>query len=377
MELEFDKEMDAILRKARGDTAASSGSVVSAHIDADSVAAFAENALPDKAKLLYMEHFADCDGCRKLLSQTVLMNAEAVSATGGAASSSVAAAAIPWYQSIFRTPNLAFTMGALVLAFSGFLGYLALQNRTDSNNVALSRAPEQKPAEPYSSGEAPSAASNSPANTAANSANSSAPVMPYAESNSTVGTSGPSAGKAGEYDSSGVGKGDPSTTADADKKLSLDRAEEQPAKPVAAAPAPPRDQLATMRDEAKTETARERNKDDVALAKKKESEDARNNRRDGGNAASKSGPSRASGQVQMQNQSITGYDMSSTRSAGGKTFEKRNGAWYDSAYHGQATTSVRRGTDAYKKLDKGLRSIGDNLGGTVVVVWKEKAYRIN
>ena len=93
MELEFDKEIDAIRRKARSDTAVSTVAVSSAHIDADSVAAFAENALPEKAKLLYMEHFADCDGCRKLLSQTVLMNAEAVSATSGAASSSVTGSA--------------------------------------------------------------------------------------------------------------------------------------------------------------------------------------------------------------------------------------------------------------------------------------------
>ncbi len=61
---------------------------------------------------------------------------------------------------------------------------------------------------------------------------------------------------------------------------------------------------------------------------------------------------------------------------GRKSFNNRDGVWYDSAYHGQATTNVRRSTPEYNKLDSGLRNIANTLGGTVVVVWKSKAYRI-
>ena len=68
--------------------------------------------------------------------------------------------------------------------------------------------------------------------------------------------------------------------------------------------------------------------------------------------------------------------MPVTRSVGGKTFNNRNGAWYDSAYKNQATMNFRRGTDEYKKLDSGLRNIADTIGGTVVLVWKGKAYRV-
>ena len=71
-----------------------------------------------------------------------------------------------------------------------------------------------------------------------------------------------------------------------------------------------------------------------------------------------------------------GYEMSVTRLVGGRTFNNRNGAWYDSAYHGQGTTDIRRGTEEFRKLDGGLRSIASKLGGVVVVVWKDKAYRI-
>jgi len=65
-----------------------------------------------------------------------------------------------------------------------------------------------------------------------------------------------------------------------------------------------------------------------------------------------------------------------TTTVSGKTFKRTNNAWYDSAYKGQPTINITRGTKEYKKLDSGLRGIAENLGGTVIVVWKERAYRI-
>jgi hypothetical protein len=67
---------------------------------------------------------------------------------------------------------------------------------------------------------------------------------------------------------------------------------------------------------------------------------------------------------------------SETRTAGGKVFRRADKVWYDSAFSGQRTISVRRNSGEYKKLDAGLRSIADNVGGVVVVVWKGRAYRI-
>ena len=65
-----------------------------------------------------------------------------------------------------------------------------------------------------------------------------------------------------------------------------------------------------------------------------------------------------------------------TTNVGGRTFRRANNVWTDAAYRGQSATNVTRGTKEYKKLDSGLRAIAENLGGTVIVVWKEKAYRI-
>ena len=85
-----------------------------------------------------------------------------------------------------------------------------------------------------------------------------------------------------------------------------------------------------------------------------------------------------SGPLQSQSNQVNNNiaEMAVTRLVSGKRFENRERVWYDSAYRGQATANVNRGTDTYKKLDGGLRKIADTLGGTVVVVWKEKAYRI-
>jgi len=68
---------------------------------------------------------------------------------------------------------------------------------------------------------------------------------------------------------------------------------------------------------------------------------------------------------------------SDRKRVGGKTFEFRSGAWYDTTYRGQGTVNVRRRTENYDRLDRGLRSIADSFIGTVVTVWNGKAYRID
>jgi len=68
--------------------------------------------------------------------------------------------------------------------------------------------------------------------------------------------------------------------------------------------------------------------------------------------------------------------MSSLRTAGGKNFELRDGIWYDTAYSGQGKKDVKRGTEKFLRLDAGLRSIADQIGGTVVVVWNGQAFKI-
>lgn len=90
MRSEFDKEMDSLLREGarrgraapvRRDTAASvreeEGSLLratppGAHLDADEQNAYAENSLPASARTHYAAHLADCDVCRRSVTQLAL-----------------------------------------------------------------------------------------------------------------------------------------------------------------------------------------------------------------------------------------------------------------------------------------------------------------
>ena len=67
----FDKEIDSLLRRtarapagARGN--GSGASRPDTHLDADELAAFAEGALPEAARMNVVSHLADCGECRSL-----------------------------------------------------------------------------------------------------------------------------------------------------------------------------------------------------------------------------------------------------------------------------------------------------------------------
>ena len=388
MELEFDKEIDAILRRAgsaRGVLVGDSPPEPKKHLDADVIAAFAENALPDAAKQLYTKHFADCDRCRRILTHTILMNAEAdVTAADSAVAIPTAEPHVPWYVKLFKTQNLALAMGALVLVFGGLITYVGLQKRSQSTTADVAQVKDPAPVHSASFDNNAAQAANVPAeqspmaaaNTAANAAN-------VISSGSAIAMSSPTGSLAPDSLSrSDADAAKEKQPAAEDKFKSADSVSTTDSKTVASAPAPP---PATggaapgARAETKPEPAKPTDsKDDESTLPIRGRSVENLNMRDMPPAAlKKSGPTRSGpmGNNQTQTQSNVG-DMAVTRRSGGKTFQNRDGAWYDMAYHGQSTSDYRRGTDEYKKLDGGLRKIADSIGGTVVVVWKDKAYRI-
>ena len=384
MELEFDKEIDAILRKARGSTAAAVNAADGTHLDADTIAAFAENALPQASRMLYMRHLADCDRCRKQLAQAAIFINEADRAAASSVSAPVIEVKVPWYQKLFTTQGLAVAMGALVLTLGAGLVYLMIQSG-GSSSVSVSQVTEQ---------EAPKSA---PAfgGSAETTANTSANIAIDQNTNRAAAVDGlPQSGQIA-VNSSGIGTGTgyssmPSNTAvgavrsqpadDIQPRVTDSTAGAEPPRPVTAAPPPPPKALDGVdadeerKKDAQAEKTESKNLD---LSKRRETEDRRSYRRDMPPAASKAGPSRA-GPLQNQSNQTNNqvYEMPVTRRVGGKSFNNRDGAWYDSAYHGQATINYRRSSVDYKQLDPKARRIADTLGGTVVIVWKGKAYRI-
>jgi hypothetical protein len=369
MEFEFDKEIDAILRKARhGEVVTSAGS----HLDADEISAFAENAVSNAARQRFTSHLADCTRCRKILSNVIVFNSEAeTEAASSAVPVETAETKTPWFRKLFVFPQLAYAMGGLVLLFSGFFGYLILRNLPGAGSSEVSystnkAAITEKPA--------PQAASNSNAAT-----NSSVPAT-----NSSVQTNTTSTANSASLPSSNTMT---AATPAADKKAiapELNSPAESVRPAIVPQSTPPLQDAVTgnaqSEELAKTSPAaptagaaaqnrakEERQKNETKDAARPDDTETVTAERDDSKLKSMSMPKAAKKPTP---------NAGETRSVGGKTFNNVGGIWFDSALGRQKQKTVRRGTSEYQKLDAGLRSIADSLGGTVVILWNGKAYRI-
>jgi hypothetical protein len=405
MELEFDKEIDAILRKnARGPTTAAS--LTSAHLEPDEIAAFAENALPANARSFYIKHLADCDRCRTVLSQTISLipEAEPVAASSVVDIPLVSLKEPTWFQKLFAMPGLATMMGGLVIVFVALLGYMIYQGGFGGKTEVASVRRSESVAENRTFSDQPAPSANAASNSANTAASSSSPAITSEGSplNKTIGqsdvaTDQPVTDGLDQKQPADGEKNEVSREEDRSRAASPPAAE--PAAPVAAAPMMKEQpktadadakKLSERKVEDKRDVAKTESADTVTAAKPELSKDAsiqnnsvnvQNNQQNVGGAASKSKSGPYRNMDQQRNVSpVAGArsddEAPANRRAGGKSFEKKEGVWYDVVYHGQPTINIRRGTGEYKVLDSGLRSIAESVGGTVVVVWKDKAYRI-
>jgi hypothetical protein len=392
MELEFDKEMDALLRQAAG-RGVLVGDSPKKHMDADAIAAFAENALPEKSRMIYTQHLAVCDPCRTTLAGLIALNAEAEPAMAAAAAPA-AAASVPWYRALFASRNLAYTMGALVLVFGGLLGFIVLQNNSPNADLAFSTAKDPQTAENVPA-RAEGANSLFAANTSSNAATNSygeiprsvgvAEEQPPTEPN--VAAAPPSAFSATSNTAAAPDKDQSAVALDKEKA-----AAGQPA-PV---DAPKREEDERAKNEVKlAATEPQMRKQDAAGTvfqnQQNQMTPGAGNKTVGPSRSDNQRDNRAYDSRQLDDKALlkskkaekpaaaaesTDSMTATVKRAGGKTFELKQGAWYDTAFQGQKTKNVRRSSDDYRKLDGGLRSIADTIGGTVVVVWNGKAYRI-
>ena len=381
MDVDFDKEIDTLLRKAHRDAPVLVGDYASSgHLDADEISAFAENAMPEKSRALYSAHLADCDRCRKMLSNLLVMNAESAPAAAPSLSAITIAerAAEPWYRRLFLFPNLAYVMGGLVLLFAGFLGYTVMRNAS-SGDAFVSQVSEKAEtrggpnfqAEP----ELPIALANS--NAASNMAANTATAT-----DALVGRDANSSPEARAITEATPVAG-PRTN---ENNFVLDgvEANSPPAPPpVAAAEAAPKDKERD-RDDAKLKVEEKATGTTLDLAKNDNI-----SKQQQYSLPAQSGPMRNNENLynrQLENlqrrpaakraEQAEDESPSGRRAVGGKTFERKQSVWYDVTYQGRPTINVRRGTDEYNRLDGGLRAIANSLSGTVVVVWGAKAYRI-
>lgn len=384
---EFDKGMDVLLRQAaQGETAFAAENLKSAiqnpksfHLDADEISLFAENALPPKLRENAVLHFADCDRCRRILSDLIAETPanEIVSA----AQTEVFAPVIPWYRKLFAFPNLVYTLGALVLVFSGLVALTIVQSVDNAKNTEISRVSERPIGAQGMSSDGDAAivernADTTMSNMSSNSAMANAASM----SNSTAARSSNqmTLNTSASFDARNSNANSASNGSAASNKSSASAIESPKNEPPA-----------------ETELAKKAENDSLlrgAIANNP-AQEKRDRAKAEGKVAETTDKAQAAPPLPQsvqppvsKNKALSdapGAEMRRARpaesaaiSTGGKNFRRENGVYIDSTYKGQATTGVTRGTKEYKKLDSGLRGIVENLGGTVIVVWKDKAYRI-
>ena len=392
MELEFDKEIDALMR---GGGVSVGGSPEGGHLDADQISAFAENAMPERSRALYLGHFADCDRCRKILSNLIALNAEAEPEKAAVAVPVSAPSAIetPWYRKLFLYPNLAYVMGGRVLVVGGLIGLSVFQSSLGDGSISVSQVGESEsmrgpmaPTEPgfAANANASSNMANTMSNTTVSTANSNASVAMQQQSTANA-ASNPVGNATRPADEVATAAPAPSSS----NVTMADAPAAKPIQPTAAPPPPPMAESAAKEaelakeDDAKAKMVAKDNEKKISARNAKKQEGFSKDGVDtqsvprtqaGGVAKPTPGPTRDM-QQNFPNRADNTYEMRSRRVAG-KDFQFRDGAWYDTTYKGQQTTNVRRGTDEYRKLDGGIRSIAENLSGVVVVVSGGKAYRI-
>jgi len=386
MEMEFDKEIDALLRRSPMGISLPG----EPHLDADTIAAFAENALPAAARQVYTRHLADCEHCRKLLSDTIILNrADGVQASSDAViGTALSAPAESWWSRLFRTPGIALAMAAVVIAFAGAIGYIAVINRNagDStmakaepqgpNNDVTRLAANRPPSDTISAANVGNTAANAASNAAVATDANSTPAAnasvqrPSAPANAVPVYQTPS----DNISEGGSGRILPDN---APQPTMSEMPRVGSAPPMIESPAP----ITKNNADEKTADGDIANRDELPAGSvlndrslERRDKQALKTNRNGPARAMEAVPRKAKSDVSVTD----GADMrSETRSAGGHSFISRNGVWYDTAYKGGSITSVKRDSSRYRSLDDGLRSIADKISGAVVIVWKGKNYKID
>jgi hypothetical protein len=391
-----------------------------AHLDADEMNAYAENALPAAARARYMAHLADCDSCRKVVTELVMASgvANELEKQAVAAVPQTSAPARSWLATLFAphilryAASVVLVVGLAAIAFIVFRGREArfssqeeqAQNVAENQNAG-GQVAQNQPTGSSNTASPPAAAKPQPGETPKPDAtgiisspegvpaSKDAPADASKSTTTVTTTQGPDNG----YVLDGESTDQKEVRRDEDK-AGLARQQQ-------ASPPPPAPVLEKDKNKQEAATADSSFGADVASSNRRESERDANaksgaateskapasrsneeqpstRKRAGGRAASPPKESLAGAAMnddRAERKDIAAKKAEATRSVGGRQFVRRGDAWIDTAYQSQATTNIKRGSEQYRALvadEPGLRSIADQLGGEVVVVWKGRAYRI-
>ncbi|MDX6530173.1 MAG: hypothetical protein QOH41_2463 [Blastocatellia bacterium] len=417
-----DAQMDVLLRRYAGK---SHGNSPTEHLDADELNAFAEGSLPEAARARYVSHLVDCDNCRQIISQLAINGSTVLAAE---ASTAPERSGYSWWKrlgGLFSPMTLRYAAFAIVLITAGIVVLFVTRQRPAPALIAQNeQANPESAVKPYAAAPAQtgnSAQSNGNENRQGATINPTPASPPAPGSDQTLrldqsragdsSSSPPTVAKAGESRSEpfppaskkaepGVYQGAP--TYAPPPPLETERAtvsprEQQNTTGVASASGPRKSEPSTdrfkMPDRGRAGESGKDNRtgDDLPrlaanqapASRRATDEKAKGPRRDlENNAALNRNANEARDAVNSQgvvtmNRVTSEEKAPETRSAGGRKFRRQGNAWVDAKFKSSMSMkSVARGSSDFSSLDSGLRSIAQQLGGEVIVVWKGKAYLI-
>jgi hypothetical protein len=411
-----DTQMDVLLRRYANSAKGASASTE--HLDADELNAFTEGAVPAATRSRYVSHLADCDDCRTVVGQL------AMAAGAGAVAQAPATESLPkrsWWQSfsaLLSAPALRYAASAVVLLAVVGITFVVWRRSAQPRNSSLIARTEPSAAQ-AGAVSSPQAGSVSQAVSEPTVHDAQTRVQP---------TPGASYDKAGE--SPALDAPAPKAAKDAAEAestiIASDRAMKTPARAESTpsyAPPPPADNYrvdSRQREQTQQQVQQQpniaanvqhggprRNENEkykglddrartVDLAKSRDEDSTRaganqstttDNKQERNTVQARAGtagitalPSSPPKEIseEARKSDKTGRAQSDEiTSVGGRKFRRQGNVWVDLKFKSSMSlTTVSRGSGDFGALDSKVRSIAQQLGGEVIVVWKGKAYRI-
>jgi outer membrane biosynthesis protein TonB len=372
MKQETNNEMDLLLRRlGRRDEPAAADD----HLDADELSAYAENALPGKARARYTAHLAECSRCRSVVVQ-LSSSANVVASTDSATVAELSGFR-KFLASLFTPMVLRYAVPALGLIVVAAIGFVVLRREQADRYIAQENNTQQRPAAAQEVKSPEVAQDNG-----------------LTDSKNT-----PSAGQAN--DSTEKRKQEPvvaapppnmpPTVSSVETELAKDKAVAQPQReeqkaaaneppPAKPEPTPTPDQSPRAAD---TQVAKNEDKVQAAGATETAAKDVRGARRDDNNSGFTRArrPSTSMGSVARVQGSADADISANTRVVAGRRFQRKGGVWIDTAYDSSKDVmTLSRGSEQYRALvadEPEIKTIADQLEGEIIVVWKTRTYRIH
>jgi hypothetical protein len=410
-----DAQIDVLLRRYAGQSQSDSATE---HLDADEFNAFAEGSLPAAARSRYVSHLADCDDCRKVVSQLAISSGAVVAAEATRAADSPGYSWWKRFSGFFSPLTLRYAAFAMVLVAAVGVVFLVTRRPRESTLVAQSEQTKQVPlsaVKPTSEGASQSgpeqeqALADRPLPAAQPSQSSdqlsksdqlktgdaASPPKPAKETETTT-SPALAAKKAAEPGEALPSYAPPPPVETQGAEI---RSREQQKIGSVASVSGPRKSEQQVADKPQTinggragtgkdiqaeDDSRRATVNQAPANRGPADEKFKGPRRDQDNAVANN---RSSNEVRGNaakarpaadaNRESAEEKAPETRSVGGRKFKHQGNVWVDAKFKSSMTVkSISRRSSEFDALDSGLRSIAQQLGGEVIVVWKNKAYLI-